>query len=113
MTDIKLDEDFQPDFTGNGDYRELDGVSEIHQSIRLSAKSRLYGIVARYKEEDIENKIRLTIQRIVREFDEIESVQEITIERVFPDKDSDKNSGYRVYIGYNDSEVFEDIIRPT
>lgn len=113
MTDVKLDKNLQPEFTGEGDYLEIDGEDAIHQSIRLSAKSRLYGIVARYEEEDIENKIRLTIKRIVREFDEIESVQEINIERVYPTPESDENTGYRIYIGYNHSEVFEEIIQPT
>ena len=110
MSDIELDDDLQPILTEEKDYSKIDGRKEFHQWVRLEAKRRLYGISARYSEDDIENKIELTIRRIARESDVINSVQEISIERVYAAPEDEDSSGYRVDVRYNQSENINEIL---
>jgi hypothetical protein len=110
MSDIELNDDLQPILTEEKDYSKIDGQEEFHQWLRLETKRRLYGISARYSEDDIENKIELTIRRIARESDIINSVQNIKIERVYSAPEDQDSSGYRVNVRYNQSESINQIL---
>lgn len=109
MTDLKLDDNLQPIFKTEKDYATIDGREKFEQWVRLNAKERLYGISARYDPDSIENKIRLEINRIARESDFINSVQYIEITNLSAEA-GDNRSGYKVDIGYNESENLLELI---
>jgi hypothetical protein len=108
MAGIKFDSNLQPIFE-SGDYLEVDGESQAHQIIRLAVKNRLFGVSGRFDESNIENKLELSINRIADNQDFINSVENVSIERVDP-SDEDKKSGYKIEIIYNGSENYSEIV---
>lgn len=111
MTVIKADEDFQPVLTSGKDFEALNGAEEINQWIRIQLKQRLFNITSDYQDEDIPNKIKLALSRIPKETDYIDSVEDITVQRLNSLPETDK-TGYKVSIAYNGSEQYQDIIKP-
>lgn len=109
MTVIKADKDLQPVLTSGKDFEAVDGVEEVEQWIRIQAKDRLYNIISKYQNEDIPNKIKLTLSRLARESSYIESVENISVTRLSSVSDS-KDNGYRVNIKYNGSEEYQTIL---
>lgn len=108
MSDLKLDENLQPVFTDVGDYEKVEKEAKAHQIIRLSSQDRMFNIFSKYRREDIENKIRTEINRIAQEKSFINSVQDISVDKVRSEKSA--GSGYKVKIRYNQSENYTEII---
>lgn len=108
MSDLKLNENLQPIFTEEGDYETVEGVENSEQIVRLSAKDKMFNISSRYKKENVEDKIRLAINRIADEKDFIDSVQEISVNRITSSEV--EGSGYKVSITYNKSNNYTRII---
>ena len=110
MSDLELDENLQPVFTEAGDYSEISGVESADQAIKLAAQRRLYGVSSRFKQESIESKIRLAMNRIANELDFIQSVEEISVNFVSQDDGVETRTGYKVDIRYNGTESYREMI---
>lgn len=79
MTDLFLDEDFQPSLKENSDLRVKSDNEEIEQRIRLMLTDRLFEEISRYDEVEAELKIELEINRIADNSRFISGVNNINI----------------------------------
>lgn len=103
MSDIKLDENLQPVFLSSKDWETISGRDEFEQWFRLEAKKRLYGTISKYNKDNVESKIELTISRLVRSTNYINSVGSIEVQNLDKVRDSEK-SGYKVTAKFGESE---------
>jgi hypothetical protein len=100
MTDLYLDEDLQPVFDPALDLETVDGIEEFHQSIRLRAISKMYPLLSKFNEKNIEDRLRLEIYRIAREYDLLGEINYVEIEQT-------ETTGYTVRVSYFRAEDFE------
>jgi hypothetical protein len=100
MTDLYFDDNLQPVFDPSLDLKTIDGIDEFHQSIRLRAISKMYPLLSEFNDEDVEDRLRLEITRIAREYDLLGEINYIEIEQT-------ETTGYTVRISYFRAEDFE------
>jgi hypothetical protein len=108
MPDIKFGENFQPKFSGTKDIVVIDGREEFEQWIALESTNRLYGILEQFDTDEAENKIRTELNRIARESNLLEDVEDIEVRRLTDQSDA---ADFEVAIIYEESENFETELR--
>lgn len=105
MPDVSFDDELQPTITSDNQLPYDDGRNEEEQHLRLESIDRLFGVLERVEEQDVENKIRVTIRRIARDYGYLQQINNISIERT--------QGGYKTYIEYIETEDFEFTIEDT
>jgi len=105
MPDVELDENLTPTITPENQLLYATGRNEEEQNLRLDTIDRLFGILSQVAEEDIENRIRVTLRRIARDHEYLDAIQTISIDR--------KQGGYDVYIEFIENEDFSFTIEDT
>lgn len=81
MTDLYLDDDFQPSLKENSDLRVKSEEEEIEQRIRLMLTDRLFDVISEFEEEQAKLKIELEINRIAATSSFIDSVNNVAVTR--------------------------------
>lgn len=102
MVDYLLDSDFEIETTSWGALRETSGLQEFEQTLAVRLADEMKDIIGSTKSDNlIENRIRLAVNRIAGEYEKIDKMDEVQIERR-----DDVGLGYRVKIFYYSDEPF-------
>jgi len=105
MPDVELDKDLRPTITSENQLLYAEGRGEEEQNLRLDTIDRLFGVLSQVAEEDIENRIRVTLRRVARDHEYLDAIQTIDIDR--------KQGGYDVYIEFIENEDFSFTVEDT
>lgn len=106
MVDYSINSDFDIHFTEWGDFAVVDGLEEFEQDVVIRLHENQKSIYRDEAGRKIEReKIRLSVTRVAKEFDVIDSIENISITEV---QAADKS--YQVEVTYKTGDIFTEEI---
>lgn len=106
MTEYSVDGSFDIHFGDTNSFEEISGKEEFQQYLAIDLHFRFRELIGNNRSVDnIAKKIRLATTRIAREYGEVESLAEVTVE-----EPTNTPNSLDVRIIYESGDVFEETI---
>lgn len=106
MVDYKVDKNFNLVRNDFGQFEEVTGKKEFQQAVVFELTERQQQLVGKSSTDNtVVSKMNLIINRVAKEFDEIDSIDNISVR---PNQTASGN--FEVGITYDTGDTFEDVI---
>jgi hypothetical protein len=105
MVDYKVDKNFNLVRTKYGNLEQVFAKEEFQQELAIKLAEKEDEIIGRTRDNAAVSKINLIVKRVAQEFDEIDGISNISV-----NKDKTALDSYRVNIRYDTGETFEETI---
>lgn len=103
MVDYSINGDFELQFTPWDDFVTVEGLEEFEQDIVIQIHDKQRELFNQRHRKSTPNKIRLQIIRIAKEFDVIDEIIEININKI-----AGESASYEVEVIYNTGDTFSE-----
>lgn len=105
MVDYSINEDFDLHYTEWDDFKTVDGLEEFQQDVVIRLHEQQRRLFSSGNRETTKQKIRLTVKRVAKQFDVINSIKRISVRRVVGE-----SASYEVIVNYNTGDTFSEEI---
>lgn len=103
MVDYSINENFDIHRNEWGDFVTVDGLAEFEQDVVVQLHANQRDLIYQNKSDTTKQKIKLQVQRIARQFDVIDSISRISVEKTLGEEAS-----YEVEVWYNTGDTFKE-----